>query len=293
MKILNYLNLYRHPVYLSFMRDRTRDFVDIYHAHQGMELLYVHEGQGQVIVNQQIFELTPGSLFYFRPFQLHRINMKLVPDSRYIRTLFVFEPSVLERYVAPFASLRTFFHRICQEPLDQPQVLFGLPQQKIHRLLEDYQERMEETSEEHRLEEQMLFLIAFLHLLKAHEGPRQRKHPPQVRKSSVAERVMKWVENHYMEEFALKQIADEVHLTPNYVSAVFRQEVGTSITEYLTARRIRQACWLLKTSDLPVQEIGRMVGLTNNSYFCNLFKKQVGLSPYRYRRSNDKKLQGS
>jgi AraC family transcriptional regulator of arabinose operon len=285
MRILNYMNLYSHPVQLSFLKDRTDEFVEVYHAHQGMELLYVHEGNSQVIVNQQIVKLAPGCLFFFRPFQLHRIQLKLGPGSRYIRSLFVFEPSKLDEYLAPFASLRSFFHRLWKEPLEQAQVFEGLPQEAFLSMFESYRERIANTQPELQLEEEMLFLISLLHQLKPFEAPQQRKDPLQLRSSSIAERVMSWVEQHYMDEFDLKQLADDIHLTPNHVSAAFRQKAGTSITEYLTARRIRQACWLLKMSDLSIQEVGQAIGLTNSSYFCNLFKKHVGLSPNRYRHS--------
>ncbi|RKN84088.1 AraC family transcriptional regulator [Paenibacillus ginsengarvi] len=282
MKIMNYLNLNHHPVHLSFVKDRTLEFNEIYHAHQGIELLYVHEGSGQVIVNQRIFELSPGSLVYFRPFQLHRVQMKLESQSPYVRSLFVFEPSELGRYLAPFHSLRTFFQRLWQVPLES-QLFVGLPRLTLDNLFEEHRERMLKMPDDLLLEEQMLFLIALLQILKAHEEPGPQTTPPPIRKSSVSERVMKWVEEHYAEPFELERVASDIHLTPTHISAVFRQTVGTSITEYLTARRIREACWLLKTTDRSVQEIGQAIGLTNFSYFCNLFKKHVGLSPYKYK----------
>jgi AraC family transcriptional regulator of arabinose operon len=115
MKIMNYMNLNQYPVQLSFVKDRTHEFVDIYHAHQGMELLYVHQGYGRVIVNQQIIELASGSLMCFRPFQLHRIQMDIKPDAPYVRSLFVFEPSVLDGYLGPFAALQSYFHRLWKD----------------------------------------------------------------------------------------------------------------------------------------------------------------------------------
>jgi AraC family transcriptional regulator, arabinose operon regulatory protein len=286
MKIMNYMNLNQHSAQLSFRMDRTQSFTNIYHAHQGMELLYVHQGHGQVIVNQQISQLGPGSLVFFRPYQLHRLQMELGPEDSYVRSLFVFEPSELERYIAPFPSLRSFFHRLLSDPLEQ-QVITGLPQPSIERLFEDWNERMAMVSPKHEIEEKMLFLISFLQFLKFHRGAGKQEEPLEVRKASVAERVMQWVEEHYMEEFHLKKLAEEVHLTPNHVSAVFSRSVGTSISEYLTARRIRQACLLLRTSDLSVQEVGQAVGLSNAAYFCSLFRKNVGVTPYRYKRAND------
>ncbi|NOU94925.1 helix-turn-helix domain-containing protein [Paenibacillus sp. LMG 31456] len=285
MKIMNYMNLNQHPVQLSFSKDRTDEFTDIFHAHQGMELLYVHKGQGSVVVNQQIVELSPGCLVFFRPFQLHRIQLNLSPGSPYIRSLFVFEPTVLDSFLAPFASLQSFFRQVWKGSAS-PQIFSGLPQESVERLLSDYRKQLSAAAPGVLLEEQMLFLVALLQLLKSHGGSILPAASPIKSKSTAAELVMEWIEEHYMEEFQLEQLAKAIHLSPNHVSAVFRQSIGTNITEYLTARRIRQACWLLKTSDMTVQEIGLSIGLSNFSYFCQLFKKNVGLSPYRYKKTS-------
>ncbi|WP_261807706.1 AraC family transcriptional regulator [Paenibacillus sp. N3.4] len=282
MKILNYLNLNQHPIQCSFEMDRTLEFVEIYHAHQGMELLYVHEGHIRVITNQQIFDLQPGDLVFFQPFQLHRIQLKLEAGARYVRSLFVFEPSELERFLAPFPSLLTFFHRMWKEPLTM-QVFTRLPREITHQKLEDYRIRMDNAVSEFLLEEQALCLIELLRFLKVYEDTSHQHQPHNKPGSSVAKQVMEWLEEHYSDDFQLNQLANAVHLSPNHVSAVFRQTIGTTITEYLTARRIRQACWLLKTSSQSVEEVGRSVGMHNPSYFSQLFKKHVGLSPYRYR----------
>lgn len=74
-------------------------------------------------------------------------------------------------------------------------------------------------------------------------------------------------------------LAQSVHLTPSHISATFRQAVGSTITDYLTAVRVRQACLLLRTGGKSVEEIGRVVGLQNTSYLCQMFKKHVGISP--------------
>ena len=132
----------------------------------------------------------------------------------------------------------------------------------------------------------MLFLTAFTHQLRtdietAHTSQTALLYP---RKSSTtAERMLSWIEDNYSKPFKLEELAQAVHLTPNHVSATFRQSIGSTVTEYLTARRIRQACWLLKTTDMSVQDIGEAVGLGNFSYFCQLFKKHVGYTPYTFK----------
>jgi AraC family transcriptional regulator of arabinose operon len=286
MKVMNYMNLNQHPIHLQFYRNRTNEFAEIYHAHQGMEIIIVHEGSGSVVVEQQIFDLTPGMLFYFKPFQLHRIRMNDLEQHAYIRSFFVFEPTLLDSCLSPFPSTRQFFRKLWKDPTSV-QRLSGLDTGALHNLLQAYQRFIDHAEPEQLLEEQLLFLTNLMHLLKAAQP--LTDYTPSLERtikgksSSVAEQVMEWIELHYMEPFELELLAQAIHLTPNHISAVFKQLVGSSITEYLTARRIRQACWLLKSSDLTIQEIGLAIGLGNFSYFCQLFKRQVGLTPYQFK----------
>ena len=59
--------------------------------------------------------------------------------------------------------------------------------------------------------------------------------------------------------------------------------MGKSPKEYLTEYRIKQACRLLKETDLSISAIAYSVGFENNLYFSKAFKKQKGLSPSEYR----------
>ncbi|TNJ64765.1 helix-turn-helix domain-containing protein, partial [Paenibacillus hemerocallicola] len=54
-------------------------------------------------------------------------------------------------------------------------------------------------------------------------------------------------------------------------------------SEYVKARRLRQACVLLTMSELSVAEIGDSIGLENTSYFCKIFKENKGITPNQYR----------
>lgn len=290
MKLMNYLNINVHPVQLSFFKDRTHTFEEVFHAHQGMELLVVHEGTGYVVIEQQIVELKPGSIFCFRPFQLHRIRIHNLPEDSYVRSLFVLEPAVLEAALTAFPSLREFLRKLWKDPL-MPQAFRSESLPELEVFLKSYVPRLNAAKErgpERLLEEQLLFLTAFLHQLRSDSEKAAISQSDAVpmlspKSSSTAERMLAWIEAHYMEPFKLDELAGAVHLTPNHVSATFHQSIGSTITEYLTARRIRQACWLLRTTEMSVQEIGEAVGLDNFSYFCQLFKKHVGFTPYKFK----------
>jgi two-component system, response regulator YesN len=87
----------------------------------------------------------------------------------------------------------------------------------------------------------------------------------------------------YMENLSVAKISEEVYLTPNYISLIFKQETGETITEYITKVRIDVAQTLLKTTNLKVFEIAELVGYDQPHYFSTVFKKYTGMHANKYR----------
>jgi YesN/AraC family two-component response regulator len=108
-------------------------------------------------------------------------------------------------------------------------------------------------------------------------------HQPKI--SNSIPLIFDWIENHFQEDFQLDMLAKEIHLSPNHVSYIFHKETGSSISDYLAARRLQEACSLLRTSSLNIQEVGYRVGFGNFSYFCKFFKKHIGMTPHQFRQN--------
>lgn len=93
-----------------------------------------------------------------------------------------------------------------------------------------------------------------------------------------------YIDNHYMDfDCSLSSVAKSIHISPSYLSLIFKKEAGITFVNYLTLLRIRQAKQLLSSTDLMVYEVSTSVGYENYSYFSTVFKKATGLSPREYR----------
>jgi two-component system response regulator YesN len=98
------------------------------------------------------------------------------------------------------------------------------------------------------------------------------------------EKAKEFINNNYMiEGLNLSMIADSVHISPGYLSQLFKQIVGESCIEYLSKVRINQAKKLLKETNLKTYEIAYKVGYSDPQYFSTCFKKYVGVPPTDYR----------
>ena len=79
------------------------------------------------------------------------------------------------------------------------------------------------------------------------------------------------------------KIAEAIHLNPDYLSFCFHKEFETTLTAYITSKRMDQAKYLLKNTSMSITEIAEQVGIPNTSYFYRQFKKATGKTPQRYR----------
>lgn len=95
--------------------------------------------------------------------------------------------------------------------------------------------------------------------------------------------VLEAIEARYGTELTIQALADDVYMSPNHLSHLFKKETGETINETITRVRLRHAAELLRRSALPVRHIAEAVGYKDTHYFAKLFKRTVGLTPKAYR----------
>ncbi|KRE47062.1 response regulator transcription factor [Paenibacillus sp. Soil522] len=100
----------------------------------------------------------------------------------------------------------------------------------------------------------------------------------------IIEEAKNYLRQNYSKNVTLKKVAEHVHVTPNYLSALFK-ETGENYIQYLTVLRIEQSKTLLKDPRNKIYEIVEMVGYSDPAYFSATFKKYVGKTPLEYRLS--------
>lgn len=94
--------------------------------------------------------------------------------------------------------------------------------------------------------------------------------------------VKKYVEEHYMNEIQLRDLAAVAHVSGSYLSVKFKKEVGCSFTEYLVRFRINKAKELFEHRFTSCKEVASMVGYADYTQFSKIFKKYTGKSPAEY-----------
>lgn len=101
--------------------------------------------------------------------------------------------------------------------------------------------------------------------------------------SLVIREALLYIKAHYNEDIELKKISDAIHITPAYLSVLFKKHVGMNYLDYLNRYRIDRASEDLAHSKKKIYQIARENGFKDEKYFSNVFKKIAGLSPSEYR----------
>jgi Response regulator containing CheY-like receiver domain and AraC-type DNA-binding domain len=99
-------------------------------------------------------------------------------------------------------------------------------------------------------------------------------------------RLLDYIHEHYAEPLNLTEMAKHFHFNPSYLSSYFSTHHNEGFVDYLHRVRLEKASELLRAGETTISEISGMVGYSDHSYFCKVFKKHTGLSPSRYRQQN-------
>ncbi|MBP2000200.1 two-component system response regulator YesN [Paenibacillus shirakamiensis] len=102
-------------------------------------------------------------------------------------------------------------------------------------------------------------------------------------KGRAIDEVMRMIESEYSNDLGLEYLAGKVHLTPSYLSHIFKKATGVSLVKYINKYRMEKAREYLEHSNYKIVDVYRMVGFSDPSYFGMTFKAFYGLTPSQYR----------
>ncbi|ASA24041.1 AraC family transcriptional regulator [Paenibacillus donghaensis] len=106
------------------------------------------------------------------------------------------------------------------------------------------------------------------------------------KQSDLIRQINQKISDRYMDpSLSLNQIADELNMSPIYVSRLYKQQTMTTIVDLIMEVRMTAVCRLLKESDLSVSEIASAAGFTSSSYLHRMFKRSFSVTPIEFRRS--------
>lgn len=163
-------------------------------------------------------------------------------------------------------ELTTLLSRVAMEGGAKPDSIYRLNSQFLFQLYE-----------EQDLEDLCLLMQEVLESFMSSMFREKDKGNAYIRKA------LRYMSDHYHEHLELERVAGVVGLSPSYFSTLFRQTVGSGFREHLNWIRVEESKRLLLNREYTLADIAVSMGFPDQSYYCKVFKKIVGVTPGKFR----------
>lgn len=239
------------------------------HTHNCSELFYVTSGLGQFQIENRLYPVSMNDLIIINPNVIHtEVSLNSNPLEYIVVGVDGLELETID-------STDNLYRIInCENFRDR--ILFSMQQmlKEIENKAPGYETVCQDLME-----------ILVIILLRQTNFSTSLA-PVKKNSTRLCKIVHRYINSHYKENITLDSLVQLTHVNKYYLVHAFTKEYGISPISYVIARRIEEAKQLLKNDDYTVSFISQMLGFSSQSYFSQIFKKTVGLTPNEYRKQN-------
>ena len=229
------------------------------HGHLYYEILLYEPFAGEITVNGEKFDTADSTAVLISPNDFHSITVH--SDKHTVYYKIYIQRSYLEETLGH--ALESI---VTQEP------------QQIHLLsllcCEAYQNRFD-----------LPYLDSYIKAILFTIQKNAQKIPSSGKSVALIRTAIDILNSRFSEEITLRSVADELHVSPQYLSNIFSRYAKIGFAQYLTDRRLHYAAHLLQTG-MSVSEVCFQAGYQNLSHFIRSFKKRYGTTPAKYPKQN-------
>ena len=235
--------------------------------HHFYEIFVLTGGRARFTSDEYDESLSPGSLIIIPKESYHRFDA-LCEESDYQRYVIQFEDeSELSALISDVTSRVRIIH-------DLPDDIFSL-----FKSLDKAQER-----EMCDVDQSILLRSVFCRILIELKYSMADNNTALSQKSPATSSIIAYVDAHFTEPITVSGIANALHFSSAYVCHRFKDEMGTSLYQYILKKKLVHAYNLIK-SGMPATEAAHACGFTDYSTFYKRYKAHFGTSPSQFSQS--------
>lgn len=286
--------------YVRIAWDNVCDDIDWYLSPRVIfdyEIIYLAQGEIDLMVEGKHYHVTPGAFIILRPGQRHSIrsvgtelvrqphvHFDLVEDENSPRVYISFEDmndiDPKEYYLFRKDILDEFYPNIPPVVyLDNAKTLYGL----LMSIIREKEKRVvySEVLVNGLFMQMFSLMLREISMKDLHAA---RQESSQKQGDDIAQQVQEFLNNNLNRDISLDELAESIHISKYYLCRQFKQVFGVSPMQYHLDSRISRAKWLLASTQLSISTIAEMVGFQSIYSFSRAFKKRENVSPSVYRR---------
>lgn len=243
------------------------------HTHSTYEVYFLVSGKRRYLMNDKIYDVSPGDVVFVPMEQLHRTTS--VTKAGYHRYVAYFDAGQLALFekIAGKAAVDRLLGCSCLQMPENGAAKLRREFEQLSKILEN-PTPLSRGLATHTLQGILLTIL----------DSGVPKVPFDGESADKIQLVARYIAEHYSSEITLPFAAGLACMEETYFSRKFRHLTGFSFLEYLTQQRLLEARRLLRETDLSVGRIAEVCGFSGGNYFGDVFLRHYGKSPSAYRK---------
>lgn len=252
------------------------------HWHEEMEFLVLTEGEAEVFIEEDRYQVLPGDVIFIRPDCLHSMSGRKGEEVRFFAI--DFRHTLLDSVFRDTIQ-RKYFDQLSQGAVVFPAFLRPVQewQQRVYELLCGIRDcyRDKELGYE-LLIKAKLYELWYLLYCHAKRPQKEETEGGSVRMELLKE-IIAYLQENYASQITLEELTERFHISDGHLCRLFKSVTRMTMTEYLNHYRVSQSTALLSESGMDIGEIAGRVGFNNISYFNKVFRRCMHMTPTEYR----------
>lgn len=251
------------------------------HWHPELEIMFVEKGSTVLQLDQQTLNLQTNDILIVPPNTIHgqqayttEILMRFIvinPEGITMPPTHIFQ----KEFVEPLQQGRLVMPTVLRPGDPAHAALFPLMQQLKTCII------YRDNYKQNRFSVAMAICTALVPFCRITDT----SAPTPDKKHRAVQECIRYIQCNYSQRLTLATLAEQVQLQPNYLCALFKEHMGQTVVEYITGVRVDAAANLLRSTELPINQVAEQCGFRSECLLYKYFKAAMGMTPTAYRRS--------
>lgn len=270
---------------LSFLKHNR--FAPVHsHKHKFIEMSYIYSGEIKEVVNGKPITLKKGDLIILDTNVIHSVDMtgsndimlNFLINKEYFNNSF-FNQLDSENIMADF-----LLHALYESHKYNTYLIFNTEENEfIHNIICKLALELIAPNLNSTAITESCLIILFSELLRIYEAQEKTKYNNLPKQTKLSIDIANYISTNY-DTITLTSAAEYFHFTPNYFSNIVKKYTGKNFKDLILDEKLKKSSYLLRNTNLTIDEIMEQVGISNLQFFYKKFKECYGVTPHKYRK---------
>ena len=256
------------------------------HKHEFIELAYVEEGEAQHWVNGEIFQLSAGDIMMLDSGVSH-CYLATTPTISVWNIIFLpefFDFFLKEGDRCIEYACRTMLKEDVGSALMKESGFLSLPKEQAKSVVPYIRQIIEEKKEERPGYLEAIHSLLKLAIIEIFRRGHDAKGDFSDKQKHIYREMMEYIKKNKGDGVSASYLSKLLFYSPEYLSKTFNNISGKSLKKYIQKEKLEKAKRELLSTDKTVEEIMEEAGYNDKKYFYEIFKREYGVSPGKYRK---------